>query len=78
MEPSLPQGSLALFRRSRNIRVGDIVVTDHPRYGRIVKRVAGDFGKAVLLEGLSDASVEAEKLGRIAKSDIRGRLIVHW
>ena len=77
MQPMLPPGCPALFRRPlfRALQVarGDVVLVDHPDFGIIVKRaVAIGDDDQVALEGLSLVSTSPEKLGSVSKRLVLG------
>ncbi|MEM9085254.1 MAG: S24/S26 family peptidase [Pseudomonadota bacterium] len=76
MEPELPDGSIALFYARKRVEQGDVVLVNHIEFGVIVKRVrAVDIDGGVWLEGTSSASTSADKLGRVAASQVRGTLV---
>lgn len=75
MSPRLPARSYAVFRRVRRVRVGDIVLADHAKYGRIIKRVRCNGPDGVGLEGLSPHSTSPKELGLVARQCILGRLV---
>ncbi len=75
MRPRLEPGDFAIFRRARSLRVGDIVLVDHPTYGRIVKSVRALAEGRVWLEGLSPASTSADALGGVAPAAVIGRQV---
>jgi len=76
MEPLLPSGTIALFREQRHVKRGDVVLVDHPEFGKIVKSVREVAeGDGVALEGLSPHSTSAEKLGSVAPDKVRGTLL---
>ncbi|MEM6639399.1 MAG: S24/S26 family peptidase [Pseudomonadota bacterium] len=77
MSPHLPDQSYALFRRSRHLRVGDIVLVHHHRFGPIVKRVLVVHDDCVELEGTSPQSTSTADLGRVARHRVHGRLVKH-
>ncbi|MEL7199159.1 MAG: S24/S26 family peptidase [Pseudomonadota bacterium] len=76
MEPMLPSGTIALFRATKSVRRGDVVLVDHPDFGMIVKsaRLIG-IDDEVALEGLSPASTSPEKLGSVPANRVRGVLL---
>lgn len=90
MDPVLPEGSHILFRRitigwagnrakiATNIKLGDIVLVDHPKLGRIVKRIAylGDDGFE--LEGISPKSTSRTKMGLLPYRTLRGRMALAY
>lgn len=86
MEPVLPDGSHILFRpiaRDRrkivpNIRLGDIVCVDHPRYGRIVKQIASLGDDGFELEGISPKSTSRAKMGRLPYRKLCGKMAMAY
>ncbi|MEP3049940.1 MAG: S24/S26 family peptidase [Erythrobacter sp.] len=79
MEPVLPSGSMALFRRRKTVVKGDIVLADHPEFGVIVKRVrAIEPDGALALEGTAPQSTSAQRLGSVEPARVRGVLLKHW
>lgn len=75
MQPMLSPGTFALFRKQASYSDGDIVLVNHPRFGRIVKR-AIDVGTGSLwLEGANAQSLSRESMGPIERSHINGKLI---
>lgn len=40
LEPRVPRGSIVLFSRRRVPKRGDVVLVDHPEFGRFIKRVS--------------------------------------
>ncbi|MEL6665452.1 MAG: S24/S26 family peptidase [Henriciella sp.] len=75
MHPMLSPGTFALFRRSASYRDGDVLLVEHPRFGRIVKR-AIDVGKEALwLEGANANSLSRETMGPIEQRLVQGKLV---
>ena len=75
MAPTLADGDYVIGRRlsrRRPLRPGDIVVIDHPRYGRMVKRVATvDPDGSLTLKGDNAATVASVDIGRVQPKDVR-------
>ena len=76
MAPKLPHGTFALFRRTRWIRPDDIVLVQHPVFGRIVKKVTSVSSQGITLTGLSSHSVSSLSLGPVQRRNVQGKLIV--
>jgi len=76
MEPMLPDGSFALFRRAKTVEQGDVILVNHPEFGLIVKQASfiADDGR-VALQGTSSHSTRPERLGRVDKSLVLGKMI---
>jgi len=67
---------ISISRRLTRLKVGDVVVANHPRYKRIIKRIAAiDPQGRVQLSGDNPASTSQEKLGWLLPSQIIGRVI---
>ena len=78
IEPNLPVGSIALFRRrkAKAIQRGDVVLVDHPDLGRIVKKVSAVGRKGnVHLQGMSGSSGDGEASGRVPREAVLGRFV---
>ena len=75
MEPALPRDSFAVFWRAKQPRAGDIVLADHPEFGRIIKKVIAVENGKLSLAGTSAESTPAARLGRIGKDRVLGRLL---
>ena len=64
--------------RLRPCRPGDLVVFDHPDYGRLIKRVARLLpGGALEVRGEDIDSVDSRLFGPIPPPSVRGRVIWH-
>ena len=60
------------------IRAGDVVVFDHPDYGRLVKRVEGlEPCGHLRVRGDDIDSIDSRRFGPIPRSCLLGRLIWH-
>ncbi len=78
MSPGLQPGDYVLIapRINRQYRPGDVVVADHPRYGRIIKRVTVVAADGLLhLCGTHPASTPSLTLGSLPLKRIKGRVI---
>lgn len=76
MEPKLPAGSFALFRRPKAVKRGDIVLVDHPEFGLIVKQVHVVSRSGLYhLEGTGKLSTDRSKLGGVERDRIKGSLL---
>ena len=81
MTPLLHDGDYALVQdptASRPPAAGDVVLVDHPVFGRIVKCLGpagGENGGAgFALYGLSPRSTSRARLGRVGRDRVLGRL----
>lgn len=77
MEPRLRSGDFGVFLRRRRYQIGDIVLVQHPRLGKIVKVLRTLQGDEVTLEGTSPLSTSSAAMGQLPTSAILGRLIFH-
>ncbi|OUR74229.1 hypothetical protein A9Q78_01090 [Methylophaga sp. 41_12_T18] len=60
-----------------SLRPGDLVVADHDRYNKIIKRIEQvSEEKGYLLTGENEASVSSEDMGWISKQQIFGKVIL--
>lgn len=78
IEPNLPVGSVALFRRRKTkaIQRGDVVLVDHPALGKIVKKVTAVGRKGnVHLKGMSSSATGEEPSGKVPREAILGRFV---
>ena len=76
MGSTLPHRSLALFRRKRRVKKGDVVLVEHPEFGTIVKKVAAvSKSGRYALRGTSPASTSQGRLGHVEGQHIRGVLV---
>jgi type IV secretory pathway protease TraF len=62
------------------IAVGDFVVFDHPRYGRLIKRVerVTAAGKRLFVVGENTDSVDSRTFGSIPREWVQARVIWHF
>jgi len=60
-----------------SLRPGDLVVADHDRYNKIIKRIEQvSEQQGYLLTGENEASVSSEQMGWISKQHIFGKVIL--
>lgn len=78
MEPSLPNGSFALFRPVFTPRVGKTVLVEHDAFGLIIKRIVATSNDAITIAGTDPRSTSSEKLGSIKKNQIKGALLLRF
>lgn len=77
MLPTIAGGDFVIARRYFfTPKLNDIVVVDHPIYGRIVKRIEKIAANhTVWLRGENDDSVKPEQMGWISPDAIKGKVI---
>lgn len=76
MEPMLPHGTIALFRRRKAVDRGDVVLVEHPEFGVIVKRIyTVSLQGRYHLEGIGRFSTSRKKLGSVEREQIKGILV---
>ncbi|MGB0211117.1 S26 family signal peptidase [Algiphilus sp.] len=79
MFPAYPGGDYVLAWRHplQRFAAGDVVVVDHPSYGRIIKRIAAvDADRRLRLTGDNIAeSTASQLLGDVGSDRIVGRVI---
>ncbi|PCJ32717.1 MAG: peptidase S24 [Gammaproteobacteria bacterium] len=77
MSPRLSGGDFVVASRFYiTLSEGDIVVVQHPVYGRIIKRVKhiGESGR-FLLTGENEQSLSSEQMGWLARSTIKAKVL---
>lgn len=81
MSPSLIAGDYVITWRlpARRLRPGQIVVADHPKLGRIIKRIdqTTKDGHIVLSGDNRLASTSSEDIGLLPAQRLRGVVIYH-
>ena len=77
MLPALTGGDFVIATRFyRHIKLNDLLVINHPSYGRIIKRVAKISNKKnIYVTGDNSESISSEQIGSIAKSQIQGKVL---
>ncbi|MEL6725817.1 MAG: S24 family peptidase [Pseudomonadota bacterium] len=75
MRPLLKPGSFAVFKRQSTYANGDVVLVDHPRFGKIVKRAIDVTPKKLWLEGAHSDSLSRETMGPVERSCVKGKLV---
>ncbi|MEM9179466.1 MAG: S24/S26 family peptidase [Pseudomonadota bacterium] len=77
MHPMLSPGAFALFKRSTSYRDGDVLLVDHPRFGKIVKRAIDVNADSLWLEGANAHSLSRESMGPVEHARVQGKLVYH-
>ena len=73
LAPALPHGSILLFRRRKGVARGDIVLVDHPEFGRIVGKISTVGRKGnVYLQGMPRDEASEGQRGKVARDLVRG------
>lgn len=76
MSPQIPNGSFILTFNNFPLFSGAKLVFKHASYGLIVKTlVKTDSAGLLWCQGESSASVSAEQIGPVAKSQVLGRVL---
>lgn len=88
MHPAITSGVFVLLWRwkiakhRQRLRVGDIVAVDHPRYGKIIKRICevdldhrGQVSRLRLRGDNERASVSEAQMGWVDVENVIGRVI---
>lgn len=77
MAPTLAHGDFVIGwrpSRRRPVQVGDVVVVQHPYYGRMIKRVSACRGDGTLsLKGDNAATVASIDMGAIRRDQVLSR-----
>lgn len=77
MSPSLGDNDFVLVLKWPNMRMrpGDLVVADHPRYKRIVKRISATTYSRIRLAGDNTLNTtSSSRLGWLDKGNVVGRV----
>ena len=75
MRPMLSSGTFAVFKRQSDYGDGDVLLVNHPRFGKIVKRAIDVSAQSLWLEGANPTSLSRETMGPIERDYIQGKLI---
>jgi nickel-type superoxide dismutase maturation protease len=82
LAPFLQHGDYVVAGRAgwmlRSIKPGDVIVFDHPHYGRMVKRLQaiGPGGLDLFVTGSSPESVDSRRFGPIPRSSVTAKALV--
>ncbi|WP_261841123.1 nickel-type superoxide dismutase maturation protease [Aliamphritea ceti] len=81
MLPTFSEGDYVLCLRPLSLlplKVGDVVVVQHPRFGRIIKRIETlNDESAMWLRGDNPQSTSSETMGWLARQALIGRVVLH-
>ena len=79
MTPTLNDGDVVLVKRTRRIKVGDVVLAQHPfkQSVKVLKRVTevNQDGRYVLTGDNPEESTDSRAFGSIKAADILGKVI---
>ncbi|WP_426358170.1 S26 family signal peptidase [Pseudocolwellia sp. HL-MZ19] len=80
MLPELAHGDFVIVSKFyKSLKVGDLIVAEHPEYKSIIKRIVQvSAEQGVLLSGNNSASVSSEKMGWISSKKIFGKVIFEF
>lgn len=83
LTPMFREGDFVLISKIpfllNSLKVGDIIVFEHPIYGRLIKRIerfASD-GVQIIVTGNHEWSVDSRQFGPVDRSTILGKVIWH-
>ena len=64
----------------RGVRSGDVIVFQHPLYGRLIKLVQQYDRQRdeIIVRGLSDDSIDSRRFGSLHARDVAGVVIAHF
>ena len=79
MYPEYRSGDYVLVMRPlwRRLRPGDDVVSRHPVFGTVFKRIRGLEGDRLWLYGLNPRSTSSSELGSVARGEVLGWVVLH-
>ena len=76
LEPTLPDGAFGVFRRSKRVKRGDIVLVYHPDFGKLVTQVSDiSVNGRVALHGLSRLIRDKGGERAVERSDVYGKFL---
>ena len=78
MRPLVKPGAFAVFKRQSTYADGDVVLVDHPRFGKIIKRAIDVTSKSLWLEGAHTDSLSRETMGPIERRRVKGKLVYQF
>lgn len=79
MSPSFLPDSyvLSVSHPFQKLKKNDVILVNHPTYGKMIKRILNISPDGILLVGDNPMSVTTEQMGLIQKSDVLGKVIWH-
>ncbi len=75
MLPFLRAGDYVLVVK-RPLKIGDVVVANHPQFGEIVKRIACINNSSYELVGDNAESVSMQQIGAVPAESIVGKVVL--
>jgi len=80
MLPELTNGDFVIVSKLYfKLKVGDLIVAEHPKYKSIIKRVIKmSTSQGVMLTGTAQESVSSDKMGWISPQHILGKVFCHF
>jgi len=84
MLPEYREGDFVLTSKIpawvRGVRSGDVIVFQHPLYGRLIKQVQQHDRQRdeITVRGLNDASVDSRDFGPLRARNVAGVVIAHF
>ena len=75
MEPALKAGQLVLARRTKNIKVGDIIIFKHDNLEKIKRVSSVEKASIIVLGDNKKSSTDSRSFGPIQTEDIIAKVI---
>ncbi|MBP1694330.1 MAG: uncharacterized protein H6Q37_2213 [Chloroflexi bacterium] len=83
LDPVIREGDFVLTSKIpflfAHLKFGDIVVFDHPVYGRLIKKIEkiSADGEEIFVVGIHELSVDSRQFGPVDRRIILGKVIWH-
>ena len=79
MMPTLTDGDVVLVRRTRRVKVGNVILAKHPyqQSVKVLKRISeiNEQGRLVLTGDNPEESTDSRTFGSISSADVMGKVI---
>ena len=79
MMPTLNDGDVVLVRRTRRVKVGNVILAKHPyqQSVKVLKRISeiNEQGRLVLTGDNPEESTDSRTFGSISSADVMGKVI---
>lgn len=75
MSPALEHGDFVITKKPRRFTPGSFYVFDHPKYGRMVKRLVSETDLGLTFEGLNARSTSTDKIGLISAETVKAQAV---